>query len=360
MKLTGWGRYPWIKATGVSFETPEELAGYLKTSAAGIVHGLGRSYGDSALYDHVIFSRRFNKIIRFDDATGVVTAESGVTLAEIIETFLPRGWFLKVTPGTKFITLGGAIASDVHGKNHHQSGCFSECVLYFDLMLPGGNIVRCSRDQNRDLFLATCGGMGLTGVVLAVAFRLQPVKSAFIRETVVRCHNLHEVIDLFEENKSISYSVAWIDCLARGDKLGRSVLMLGEHAETGRKTPPPHPSWSIPINLPGFCLNQYSVSWFNHFYYLRQPEFVSGRLVHLDPFFYPLDKINQWNRMYGRHGFTQYQFVLPKAAGRDGLGAILSRISAAGLGSFLAVLKLLGPANENLLSFPLEGYTLAL
>jgi len=360
MQLTGWGRYPRIQAVGHSFETVERLRSCQKKAGDYIVYAMGRSYGDSALNERVILTRRFNKILGFDPREGIVTCESGVTLSELIEVFLPRGWFLSVTPGTKFITAGGAVASDVHGKNHHKAGCFSECVRSFDLMLPDGEVVHCSREENQDLFLATCGGMGLTGVILTVSFGLQPVRSAYIRETVIRCRNLKEIFSLFEEKTGVTYSVAWIDCLAKGENIGRSVLMLGEHAESGRLNPPSIKPCSVPFDMPGACLNKYSVSLFNQLYYYKSPSFVEGRLVPLDTFFYPLDKISQWNRIYGRRGFTQYQLVLPMEASYEGLKIMLERIASSGLGSFLGVLKLFGPQNENYLSFPMEGYTLAL
>jgi decaprenylphospho-beta-D-ribofuranose 2-oxidase len=360
MKLTGWGKYPVIEATGKSFETGGQLRTALDAFADCIVYAKGGSYGDSALSARVILSRRFNKILHFDAPAGVVTCESGVTLGELIDAFLPRGWFLAVTPGTKFITVGGAIASDVHGKNHHQAGCFSNTVLAFDLLLPTGEIIRCTPSENRSWFLATCGGMGLTGIILTVSLRLRKVNSALIRETVIRCRNLEEILARFEAGQEVPYSVAWIDCLAQRENLGRSLLILGDHAAAGPlQVPPPKPV-NIPVDLPSFLLNRYSVRVFNYLYYHRAPEVRIGALNSIEEFFYPLDKIQNWNRMYGSRGFTQYQFVLPKAAAAAGLKKILARIAGAGLGSFLGVLKLFGPANDNLLSFPLEGYTLAI
>jgi decaprenylphospho-beta-D-ribofuranose 2-oxidase len=360
LKLSGWGNYPVIDASVMSFEQRSELADLIGRPGALIARGMGRSYGDSAVSDRVVLTRRFDKFLDFDPGTGRLTCESGVTLAEIIDLFLPRGWFLSVTPGTKFITVGGAIASDVHGKNHHTAGCFSEFVSAFDLMLPGGEVVSCSREVNPELFRATCGGMGLTGVILSADLTLQPITSACIRETVMRCPNLEAVFNRFEEHAAATYSVAWIDCLARGEQVGRSVLMLGEHARTGLLELPARRMPSVPVYLPRFCLNRYSVALFNHLYYRAHPGHAADHRVPLDGFFYPLDSIGNWNRMYGRRGFTQYQLVRPKAASFEGLRTILNRISRAGLGSFLGVLKLFGPENGNLLSFPMEGYTLAL
>jgi FAD/FMN-containing dehydrogenase len=325
-----------------------------------IARGMGRSYGDSALNDRVILTRRFDKILGFNSREGTVTCESGVSLADLVSLFLPRGWFLWTTPGTRLITVGGAIASDVHGKNHHTAGCFSEGVLSFELMLPSGAVVSCSRETNPALFRATCGGMGLTGVILTAVLKLRPVKSAFMRETVIRCRNLEEVFAQFEANAGAPYSVAWIDCLAKGRRLGRSVLMLGRHAAAGRLTRPSANPLSVPPGFPGFFLNSRTVSIFNRLYYHTRSDHIDGRRVPLETYFYPLDRIHNWNRLYGQKGFTQYQLVLPKDASREGLEEILKKIAAAGLGSFLAVLKLMGAGNDNYLSFPMRGYTLAL
>jgi len=360
MKICGWGRYPQIESEGLHFETRNQLCSSLEKCAECIVYARGRSYGDSALNERVIFTDRFDKFLMFDRTKGILSCESGVTIAEIIEAFLPRGWFVCVTPGTKFVSIGGAIASDVHGKNHHKAGCFSECVISFYLMLPGGDIVRCSREENPELFHATCGGMGLTGIILEATIRLQPVRSAYIREKVIRCENLEEVLDQFEKNCEVPYSVAWIDCLAKGDDQGRSVLMLGEHADSGNLSAALERQISMPFNSPAFLINKSTVSIFNHLYYQKQQACVDGRITSINTFFYPLDRIGHWNRMYGSKGFTQFQLVMPKEAGKKGLSTILDRISVAGLGSFLAVLKLLGPGNTNDLSFPMEGYTLAL
>ncbi len=360
MKISGWGRFPIIDAEATCFETRRQLRTYLERKGDCIAYAQGRSYGDSALNERVVLSRRYDKILAFDPLEGIVGCESGVTLAEIIEAFLPRGWFLPITPGTKFISVGGAVASDVHGKNHHKTGCFSECVLSFNLMLPGGQVAYCSREENADLFHATCGGMGLTGIILTVNMKLLRVKSAYIRETIIQCANLEEVFHQFEAHFDSTYSVAWIDCLAKGDRGGRSVLMLGEHAHSGKLEPPAKTKLSVPFNSPAFLLNRYSTALFNSIYYKSRPSFTSGRLVPLEGFFYPLDGVDHWNRIYGSKGFTQYQFVLPKEASPEGLKAVLHKTSEAGVGSFLAVLKLLGPRNDNYLSFPMEGYTLAL
>ncbi len=360
MKLHGWGRYPVIEADAPCFETAGQAAALLARPGRWVAHGLGKSYGDSALNAQVLMTRRFNKLLDFDPQQGIVTCESGVTLAELIDVFLPRGWFLKVTPGTKLITVGGAIASDVHGKNHHTAGCFSAALIDLRLLLPDGRILNCSPAENADLFRATCGGMGLTGLILNATVQLQPVRSAYIRETVIRCRNLEEIFEQFERNRKISYSVAWIDCLARGDNLGRSILMVGEHADDGRLKLSAARRSSIPVECPSFMLNPYSVALFNQIFFAAHPSRVKDQPTSIDTFFYPLDRIAHWNRMYGPQGFTQYQFVLPKTSSAHGLKVILQKIAASGIGSFLAVLKLFGLQNANPLSFPMEGYTLAL
>ncbi len=359
LQLSGWGRHPQIEALGCSFESISQLSESLKKPFDYIVHGMGRSYGDSALNHRVLFSNRFNKILNFDSNTGIITCESGVTLAELIDIFVARGWFLSVTPGTRFITIGGAIASDVHGKNHHKVGCFSESVCGFELMLPDGKILPCSKKENQEFFLATCGGMGLTGVILNVKLKMLPIKSAFIHETTIPVRNLDEAFMLFEQHKGTTYSVAWIDCLAKGSNFGRSVLFLGEHAETGGLNLPKIKKISIPFNMPGFFLNRFSARFFNWLYQQTKAR-LQRRLVSLDTFFYPLDRINNWNRLYGSRGFAQYQFVLPKESSFKGLQVILNKVAESGIGSFLGVLKLFGSQNENYLSFPIEGYTLAL
>ena len=360
MKISGWGCYPVIDACMLIMETSEQAKSFLDEHDELLIHAMGRSYGDSALATNIISTRRMNKFLVFDPQTGELTCEAGTSLFEIIRSLLPRGWFLPVTPGTRYVSIGGAIAADVHGKNHHQDGCFSSCVKSMQMLLADGRIVVCSRDEHADLFHATCGGMGLTGIILSATIRLLPVPSRIIRQKTFKAKNLEHVFELFEENTHWSYSVAWIDCLARGASMGRSLLMVGEHDEQGRLFPARGKNLSVPFDFPCFSLNRYSIRLFNSLYYHRIRKTVREDRVDVESFFYPLDAVEHWNRIYGRKGFTQYQFVLPKSASFDGLKQILDRISATGLGSFLAVLKLLGPENNNFLSFPCQGYTLAL
>jgi len=361
MKMHGWGRYPVIDAEVYAPGSLDDFKTMRATTAAGMTpRGLGRSYGDSSLGEQMISSRRLNHFLAFDAATGVLHCEAGVSLSDILQVFVPKGWFLPVTPGTQFVTVGGAIASDVHGKNHHVAGCFCDHMSHLDILLDAERIIRCSPQEHPDLFHATCGGMGLTGMIISAAIRLKPIKSAFIDQTTFKARNLEESLDLFNIHASAPYSVAWIDCITGGPSLGRSLLMTGDHATEGPLTLNTKARIGLPLDMPSVLLNRYSIQAFNTLYYNRIRTDAVKSHVHYEPFFYPLDSINDWNRMYGKNGFTQYQFAVPKDTGRNAMAAILKTIVDAGKGSFLAVLKAFGKQNNNLLSFPIEGYTLAL
>ena len=360
MLTHGWGRYPKHQAQLLQPQTAQEAAQLLNAEGSMLGRGMGRSYGDSALADQLVSTRQLNRLHSFDEQSGLLACAAGISLAELLDVFAPRGWFLPVTPGTKFVSIGGAIASDVHGKNHHLHGCFSQCVDSIVLLLGDGSQVQCSRSERAELFHASCGGMGLTGLIVAATLRLQRIDSAYIEQTTYKAANLEEALALFETHSACTYSVAWIDCLASGAALGRSLLMVGEHARDGQLVLPAKPKLSVPLDMPSFLLNRFSVQAFNELYYQRIRVRESKQRVSYESFFYPLDGIQQWNRLYGKQGFVQYQFVIPKAAGLQGMRAILERISASHRGSFLAVLKTFGAANDNLLSFPMDGYTLAL
>ena len=360
MELSGWGRYPRVQA---DVQFPQRLSDFNAAVKLGyplIARGLGRSYGDSSLANHVVETRCYSRFQAFDEYSGLLTCDAGVSLAEILEVFVPKGWFLPVTPGTRFVTVGGAIASDVHGKNHHVDGTFGQHVTEIRMILGNGEEVVTSPIHNADLFYATCGGMGLTGIITSATIRLKPIKSSQISETTIKAADLEAVLNAFEENQEATYSVAWIDCLAKGKSLGRSLLMLGEHADIGDLLVPEAKTLSIPFDMPTALLNHGTIQAFNTLYYNRIRQQKSIRTVGYEPFFYPLDKVAHWNRLYGKPGFIQYQFVVPKEGGLPGMRSILERITASGRGSFLAVLKAFGKANKNLLSFPIEGYTLAL
>lgn len=360
MKLSSWGRFPCVQADVVFPESIPDFKTSVNLGHSLIVRGLGRSYGDSSLADYVLETRSYSRFQAFDEVSGLLTCDAGVSLAEILDIFVPRGWFLPVTPGTRFVTVGGAIASDVHGKNHHVDGTFGQHVTEIRMVIGNGEELVVSPTQNADLFYATCGGMGLTGIITGVSLQLKPIKSSQIIETTIKAPDLEAVLNAFEEKQSATYSVAWIDCLAKGKSLGRSLLMLGEHLESGDLVVPEVKSLSVPFDMPASLLNRATIHAFNSLYYNRVSQKQQTRIIHYEPFFYPLDKIASWNRLYGKPGFIQYQFVLPKETGVSGMRRILERIAASGRGSFLAVLKAFGKTNNNLLSFPMEGYTLAL
>ncbi len=368
MKLSGWGRYPRAECRLRGPRSEAELAA-LVAEGRLIARGNGRGYGDSAMsLTNTADMRRLDRMIAFDARAGALTAEAGVLLADIIAAVLPLGWFPAVTPGTKFVTLGGMIAADVHGKNHHRDGGIGRFVDWIDVMGADGTVRRASPRKNAELFRWTLGGMGLTGVILRARLRLRRVESGWIRQRTVPAPNLAAAMAAFEENAGATYSVAWIDCLASGPETGRSLLMLGEHAAVAdlprprRRAPfetPRKRRRAVPVDLPGFALNGWTVRAFNALYWRNGLRRAGESLVDWDSYFYPLDAILGWNRIYGRRGFVQFQCVLPPATAEAGLAALLAAIAAAGQGSFLAVLKKLG-AEAGGLSFPTEGWTLAL
>lgn len=361
MRIAGWGRYPVADCRLL----PGDAA---LPDGALIPRGNGRSYGDSALNpDATIDMRRCNRMLAFDAQTGVLVAEAGVLLADIVATFLPRGWFPLVTPGTRLVTLGGMIAADVHGKNHHHVGSFAACVDWIEMIDASGAVVRCSRAERADLFEWTLGGMGLTGIILRAAIRLQRVAGGHIRQQTHVAANLAEALALFDAHDVAPYSVAWIDCLSGGRAAGRSLLFTGDHAEApGRPAPAGlHQRLRLPVDLPALALNRHSIAAFNALYFARGRQTAGReRLLPATHYFYPLDAIADWHRLYGRRGFVQFQCLLPPASAPQGLAAILAATAAAGLGSFLAVLKRMGPGRRQDgrggLSFPGDGFTLAL
>lgn len=356
--MLSWGNYPKVKSKVFRFSKKDELKKIIANNSDLIPYGNGRSYGDSAINYKQIYCRPYDYFLEFDKEKGIIKVQSGVLLSEILEVVVRYGWFLEVTPGTKLITVGGAIASDVHGKNHHKVGCFSESVIEFSLMLPSGEIVKIKKGDQ--LFKATCGGMGLTGVILDATMKLKKINSVNINQITIKTKNLRETFEAFEKYKDYPYSVAWIDALASGKDIGRTLLMVGDFSDDGNLDYKEKKKLNIPFEFPSFVLNKYTVKAFNYLYYDKVKEDIFYQRVDIDSFFYPLDSINNWNRIYGKNGFTQYQFILPKEKSYDGLMEILNEIQKSGKGSFLAVLKLYGKENENYLSFPMEGYSLAL
>ncbi len=367
IQVRNWNGFPEVAAEVYDAASRHATAELTHRLPQAIHRGMGRSYGDASLGDRIIQHGADQRLLHWDPTSGILEAEAGLSLDELLGLMVPRGWFVRVTPGTRFVTLGGAVAADVHGKNHHVEGSFYDSVDALTLALPDGRIIRCSRTEHADLFTATFGGMGLTGAILTVRLRLRRIETAYILQHSLKARDLDHIFSLFERHAQATYSVAWIDCLAKGGRLGRSVLLLGEHAAptdlpTSLRQRPLQvhaaPRLTVPFYPPSGLLNSFTIRWFNRWYYARHRH-DHRSVVHYGPFFYPLDAVYHWNRMYGRRGFVQYQFVLPSRQGYDGVREILAAMADYGQASFLAVLKKFGPGNEAPLSFPMEGYTLA-
>ena len=357
--IGGWGNYPQQGAQLVTPPSSASLNAEVKLEGSLIARGVGRSYGDSANAPKVLQTSYCDHFLEFDEKTGRLTAEAGITLREILKVIVCRGWFLPVTPGTSYVTLGGAIASDVHGKNHHIAGTFGQHVKSMSMVLGTGEVVTTSEDENPDLFHATCGGMGLTGIIISATLQLLPVRSSLINHKTIKADCIEAVCEAFKDNITATYSVAWIDCLAKGKSLGRSVLMVGEHAEKGGLELDIKDPVSVPFNTPSALLNSVTMKTFNATYW-HKTKHNRTQTVPLMPYFYPLDAVGAWNKFYGKAGFLQFQCVIPKQDGITNMHRLLTEVAESGEGSFLAVFKQFGKANNNLLSFPTEGYTLAL
>lgn len=361
-RLSNWNNYPVIDAEISSPYFVEEIQELLFVGKPIIARGNGRCYGDASLGGNVISMLELNNALLFDESNGIFRCQGGMLLSDILEIIMPKGWYLPVTPGTKFITIGGALASDIHGKNHHKEGSFADHVLKVKILKPNGQVEECSPELNSELFWFTAGGMGLTGIILEVTIRLKRIESPFIVQRQVSAKCLDEIIELFDKYNHYTYSVAWIDCLKRGKYFGRSILILGEHAtgeEVGdRKLTKPF-NIRVPFTFPTGILNPITIKAFNAIYYAKNYKKIIDSIIPSDKFFYPLDSILDWNRIYGRRGFVQYQFVVPKEVGKKAISEILKKVTEKGWGSFLAVLKTFRSGSVPL-TFQMEGYTLAL
>lgn len=371
--LSGWGNHPRVECAVVRPGTRAALRGSVTRASAEsprIARGLGRSYADQALNDRgrVIDCTRLDRYLDFDPATGRLTCEAGVTLEMILRDFAPRGFLPAITPGTKFVTIGGCIANDIHGKAHHADGCFSNCVESFRVLLANGETVNASPTEHADLYWASFGGMGLLGIITEATFRLRKVETTYFRQRAIPVANLEALLDAFEETADQPYSVAWVDSLATGEHLGKGVLTVGDHATLADLPPKkqadplavsdPSPL-VVPFELPEAALNTVTIRLLNAV--LDQVQRRGAAIAHYEKFFYPLDFVGEWNKGYGKRGFTQYQFVIPLKDGLANLRLLLERIATGGQWPFLNVLKRLGPERpETLLSFPFEGYTFAI
>ena len=374
--LTGWGR-----TAGSSAEVVAESARRVDALTAavkdlpprgGIARGLGRSYGDSAQNGGGVVLRLHDQALdaAIDEAAGTVTVPAGVSLDDLLRVAVPRGFFVPVSPGTRFVTVGGAIASDIHGKNHHVEGSFGKHVQRLSLLLADGSVVELGPDRRPELFWATVGGMGLTGVILDATVRLLRIETSRCSVDTTRTPDLDTLLALMDEgDRYYRYSVAWIDLMARGSRLGRSILTRGDHATTDQLAPrdavdplayDPHQLVAVPpLVPPAGLLNHTTVAAFNELWYRKAPRRRVGQIVPISSYFHILDAIGSWNRLYGRPGFLQYQFVVPFGQ-ETALRTVVERLAGSGTASFLAVLKRFGAANPGPLSFPIPGWTLAL
>lgn len=364
--VTSWGRVQGFKHEVLGLHSRFAALPELPDSMPHILpYGNGRSYGDSCLNagGALLKTRQLDRFIAFDPVAGVLACESGVLLDDILQLIVPQGWFLPVTPGTRFVTIGGAIANDVHGKNHHWAGTFGMHVRRFELLRSDGQRLLCSRTENADWFAATVGGLGLTGLITWAEIQLRRIGSPWMHVETIRYQTLGDFFELCSESdRDYEYTVSWVDCAGKGKNLGRGLFMRANHA-SAIAAPGKHCSRmrKLPFSPPVSLVNSLSLKAFNTLYYHKQASRRSHAIQHYEQFFYPLDGILEWNKLYGPHGFYQYQCVIPMAASHDASGQLLQEIGKSGMGSFLAVLKLCGPSiSPGRLSFPQRGVSLAL
>lgn len=360
-----WGRLPFDRQTAIEVADRSASLPHIEGKTF-LPYGNGRSYGDSCLNEGGVLldCRGLNRVIAFDSEQGVLRCEAGMLISDILEMIVPAGWFLPVTPGTKFVTVGGAIANDVHGKNHHVRGTFGCHVRSFELLRTDGRRLSCSPRDNAEWFGATIGGLGLTGLITWAEIQLMPIGSAAIDQETIRFGSLDEFVALSEESDAtFEYSVAWVDSLASGDALGRGLFIRGNHANDPDVSRPrrSQPRISVPFAMPVSLVNRASLTLFNAAYYRKQLRKAHCARVHYDPFFYPLDSIGGWNKLYGPSGMLQHQCLVPMDGGVETISRMLRHSQKAGMGSFLTVLKAFGDVpSPGLLSFPQPGLTLTL
>ncbi|MGE0487284.1 MAG: FAD-binding protein [Gammaproteobacteria bacterium] len=360
MRLTGWGRFPVAECSVARPVTVSAAMQAIQLSKVPLtVRGMGRSYGDAALGDNVIDTRSLHHLFEFDESSGELLCAAGTTVAKIISLLGPRGFMPAVVPGTADVSVGGAVASDVHGKNHHRDGSFGDFVTRLDVVTASGELVSCSPVADRALFDATIGGMGLTGLIVRVGLRLRRIASGMIDQDLRATHSLDETLDALDVAAAAAYVVAWIDVHGSASRRGRGLVMSGEHAVDDAPLATTRAALEIPFELPSGLINRPLTRMFNAGYYMRgRRRGASGR-VPLHAFFFPLDGLGSWHRLYGKSGFVQHQSVVPLQA-RGVLSAMLDVIEAAGVACPLAVLKRLGTESGRPLSFPMAGYTMAL
>jgi len=360
-----WGRYPAYDAKVLPLNWQTDFPHVLDGVHGGaLAVGMGRSYGDVCLLKDgtLLQTTSMNRLLAFDPISGLLTAEAGITLAQILDFAVPRGFFLPVSPGTKYVTLGGAIANDIHGKNHEAAGSFGNHVPMFELVRSNGQHMLCTPTENSDYYAATIGGMGLTGVITWAQLRLKPIVSRKIDYEGIQFHGIDEFLAIKKQYSHVEYTVAWVDCLSTGKNFARGIFMLGDHSkEPGELKISPKPKLVFPIEAPSFLLNKFSIAAFNSVFFHKQMKAHVKTKQDYEPFFYPLDAVLKWNRMYGKRGLVQFQFAIPWEHAKEGTIAILSEIAKSGLASFLAVLKTFGDVpSYGMMSFPLSGFMFAL
>lgn len=362
---SSWGRYPHIRQKAYTPFWRDQVRGLLETESKILPYGLGRTYGDVCLSEKgpLINFSNLNKIVAFDPRTGVFECEAGMSFAEILQLVIPHGWSLPVTPGTKFVTVGGAIANDVHGKNHHQMGTFGCHVKELKLLRSDCGVVSCSQETNPDLFAATIGGLGLSGVILTAKFQLKKIDQPHLYTETIKFNSLKEFFEVNEEFNKFEYTVSWVDSTKQGHHMARGLFMAGANCpgnEETRKLSLPKAK-IFPIEAPSWFLNSFSTKAFNFLYFHKQLRKRSTGYQNYESFFYPLDSLQNWNRIYGKRGFLQYQFVVPHSDGYEVVKEIFSLITRSKKASFLSVLKVFGDIQSpGLLSFPIPGITLAM
>jgi len=373
VQLTGWGRTAPTAARLSPVHGEDDARAVLagRTGRGLLARGLARSYGDAAQNagGDVLDMTAADRVLDIDLATGEIEVEAGISLDRLMTLFVPMGFFVPVTAGTRYVTVGGAIAADIHGKNHHVAGSFAQHVAWLDLLLADGTVRRVGPDQDAELFWATAGGMGLTGVILRARVRMKPIESSQILVDTDRTPDLDSLLTLMTDSDHLyDYSVAWIDCVTRGARMGRSVLTRGRFAQRDelparRQADPLRYGAAVRVSAPDLfpprLLNLATVAAFNELWYRKSPKRKRDQLQSIPTFFHPLDGVGAWNRIYGPHGFVQYQFTVPFGQ-EAALRTALERISSSGHASFLAVLKRFGEGNPGLLSYPSPGWTLAL
>ena len=358
MITSGWGRFNKVNSEVFALDPKKKIKENLKIKKNFIAYGSGRSYGDSCLSENIIMTKFLNKEVKIDAKNGEIECSSSATFEEILKKIIPLGWFVPVSPGTKYVTVGGAIASDVHGKNHHKDGSFSDHLISFLILISSGEEIECSKEKNKDLFLATCGGMGLTGIILKAKFKLIKINSTYIDQETIKTKNLKQTIEVFSNYKEFKYVVAWIDTNSKNQNIGRALIYLGAHSNNKKLEIKRKIKLNIGKFIPSFFSNNFFLKLYSNFYYLISKS--EKKTVYFDDFFYPLDKVSDWNHFYGKKGFIQIQLLVPKINAHESLFKIISFMQKNSQTSFLSTLKEMGPGNKNFLSFPSSGFTLTM